>query len=42
MLLVVVLGWMLTLLMERPTVIRTLGLSVSAAALLYTHYWSFF
>ena len=42
MLLVVLLGWMLVLITERPTVLRALGLGVVAAALLYTHYWSFF
>ena len=42
MLLVVALGWMLTLLAERVTAARTFGLAVVAVALLYTHYWSFF
>ena len=41
-LLVVVLGWALKALGERPTVLRALGLGLAAAALLYTHYWSFF
>ena len=42
MLLVVVLGWALMALVDRPTVLRALLLGVVAAALLYTHYWSIF
>jgi hypothetical protein len=42
MLLVVLLGWAIALLVERPSFLRALGLALMGAALLYTHYWSFF
>lgn len=42
MALVVLLGWSLVLLWERPSAWRAALLWIAATSLLYTHYWSFF